>query len=409
MPLPSVGPNKRPAPITSSAFAFSLGTPKQKRPKANGKITPSSVNPPPPPSPNSQQKARNESGQRDAATLQTPFRRQNEHHGTSSKETSAYKARATTPSINPNRDLTSNVRQYLSPASLKVARRTAGGSSKLQPMSLHTPSRRSHEQESASKPKSLRRVTEQLDQLPLKKEESTEAKVALQATRLSGKVTEDLAARKRTILVDDEQETGVSPNGKKITKWSGKGHTPSSLQLANLLSSSKASTHLFYTSMQNILNPSHRGPRRSRSRHEGDMDAITPIQHIRRAAPIRLKPLSCIPGPTHHCALFWCKVLKWSSSELTQFHGQGEKVLVVLQPFTADAPRMGVDPQLMMARMKDDNNTKNWLVGIWLCSEIPLPIYGQDTEEGRGMLAGAASKSNFCAVFGTRYLIAEDD
>lgn len=223
MPLPSVGPNKRPAPITSSAFAFSLGTPKQKRPKANGKITPSSVNPPPPPSPNSQQKARNESGERDAATLQTPFRRQNEHHGTSSKETSAYKARATTPSINPNRDLTSNVRQYLSPAPLKVARRTAGGSSKLQPMSLHTPSRRSHEQESASKPKSLRRVTEQLDQLPLKKEESTEAKVALQATRLSGKVTEDLAARKRTILVDDEQETGVSPNGKKITKWSGKG------------------------------------------------------------------------------------------------------------------------------------------------------------------------------------------
>lgn len=223
MPLPSVGPNKRPAPITSSAFAFSLGTPKQKRPKANGKITPSSVNPPPPPSPNSQQKARNESGQRHAATLQTPFRRQNEHHGTSSKETSAYKARATTPSINPNGDLTSNVRQYLSPAPLKVARRTAGGSSKLQPMSLHTPSRRSHEQESASKPKSLRRVTEQLDQLPLKKEESTEAKVALQATRLSGKVTEDLAARKRTILVDDEQETGVSPNGKKITKWSGKG------------------------------------------------------------------------------------------------------------------------------------------------------------------------------------------
>lgn len=63
----------------------------------------------------------------------------------------------------------------------------------------------------------------------------------------------------------------------------------------------------------------------------------------------------------------------------------------------------------MMARMKDDNNTKNWLVGIWSSSEIPLPIYGQDTEEGRGMLAGAASKSNLCAVFGTRYLIAEDD
>ncbi|KIR40042.1 hypothetical protein I307_04858 [Cryptococcus deuterogattii 99/473] len=408
MPLPSVGPNKRPAPITSSAFAFSLGTPKQKRPKASGKTTSSSVNPPPPPSPNSQQKARNENGQRDA-TLQTPFRRQYEQHGTSSKETSASKARATTPSINSNDDLTSDVRQYLSPAPLKVPRRTAGGSSKLQPLSLHTPSRRSQEQESVSKPKSLRRVTEQLDQLPLKKEESTEAKVALQATRLSGKVTEDLAARKRTILVDDEQEIGVSPNGKKITKWSGKGHTPSSLQLANLLSSSKASTHLFYTSMQNILNPSHRGPRRSRSKYDGDMDAITPIQHIRRAAPIRLKPLSCIPGPTHHCSLFWCKVLKWSSSELTQVRGQGEKVLLVLQPFTADAPRMGVDPQLMMTRMKDDNNTKNWLVGIWLCSEIQLPIYGQDMEEGRGVLADAASGSNLCAVFGTRYLIAEDD
>lgn len=222
MPLPSVGPNKRPAPITSSAFAFSLGTPKQKRPKASGETTSSSVNPPPPPSPNSQQKARNENGQRDA-TLQTPFRRQYEQHGTSSKETSASKARATTPSINSNDDLTSDVRQYLSPAPLKVPRRTAGGSSKLQPLSLHTPSRRSQEQESVSKPKSLRRVTEQLDQLPLKKEESTEAKVALQATRLSGKVTEDLAARKRTILVDDEQEIGVSPNGKKITKWSGKG------------------------------------------------------------------------------------------------------------------------------------------------------------------------------------------
>lgn len=223
MPLPSVGPNKRPAPITSSAFAFSLGTPKQKRPKASGEITPSSVKPPPPSSPNSQQKARNENGQRDA-TLQTPFRRPNEQHGTSSRETSASKARATTPSIHPNDDRTSNVRQYLSPAPLKVARRTtAGGSSKLQPLSLHTPSRRSQEQESVSKPKSLRRVTEQLDQLPLKKEESTEAKVALQATRLSGKVTEDLVARKRTILVDDEQEIGVSPNGKKITKWSGKG------------------------------------------------------------------------------------------------------------------------------------------------------------------------------------------
>lgn len=161
--------------------------------------------------------------------------------------------------------------------------------------------------------------------------------------------------------------------------------------------------------MQNILNPSHRGPRRSRSKYDGDMDAITPIQHIRRAAPIRLKPLSCIPGPTHHCSLFWCKVLKWSSSELTQVRGQGEKVLLVLQPFTADAPRMGVDPQLMMTRMKDDNNTKNWLVGIWLCSEIQLPIYGQDMEEGRGVLADAASESNLCAVFGTRYLIAEDD
>lgn len=139
------------------------------------------------------------------------------------------------------------------------------------------------------------------------------------------------------------------------------------------------------------------------------MDITTPLQHIQRAAPIRLKPLSCIPGPTHHCEIFWCKVLKWSSSELIQARDQGEKVLLVLQPFTADAPRMGVDPKLVAARMKDDNNIKNWLVGIWSCSEIQLPAYEHVMEEGRGVLADSAGEGNLWAVFGTRYLIAEDD
>lgn len=220
MPPPGVGPNKRPAPITSSAFAFSLGTPTQKRSKASGQITPSSVNLLPLPSPNSQQKARSESSD---TTIHTPFRRQNGQHGTSSKETSASKARTAAPFINSTDHPPSNMRHYFSPAPLEVARRTAGSSSKLQPVSLHTPSRRSQGQESASKPKSFRRVTDRLDQLPSKKEESTETKVALQATRLSGKATVDLAARKKAILIEDEEEIGVSPNGKKITKWSGKG------------------------------------------------------------------------------------------------------------------------------------------------------------------------------------------
>lgn len=162
--------------------------------------------------------------------------------------------------------------------------------------------------------------------------------------------------------------------------------------------------------MQNILNPSRRGPGRNRPpRYEGGMDITTPLQHIQRAAPIRLKPLSCIPGPTHHCEIFWCKVLKWSSSEMIQARDQGEKVLLVLQPFTADAPRMGVDPKLVAARMKDDNNIKNWLVGIWSCSEIQLPAYEHVMEEGRGVLADSAGEGNLWAVFGTRYLIAEDD
>ncbi|OXG75068.1 hypothetical protein C345_06877 [Cryptococcus neoformans A2-102-5] len=406
MPPPGVGPNKRPAPITSSAFAFSLGTPTQKRSKASGQITPSSVNLLPLPSPNSQQKARSESSD---ATIHTPFRRQNGQHGTSSKETSASKARTAAPFINSTDHPPSNMRHYFSPAPLEVARRTAGSSSKLQPVSLHTPSRRSQGQESASKPKSFRRVTDRLDQLPSKKEESTETKVALQATRLSGKATVDLAVRKKAILIEDEEEIGVSPNGKKITKWSGKGYTPSSVRLANLLSSSKASTHLFYTSMQNILNPSRRGPGRSRPRYEGDMDTTTPLQHIRRAAPIHLKPLSCILGPTHHCAIFWCRVLKWSPSESTRVRDQAEKVLLILQPFTADAPRMGVDPNLITARMNDDNNTKNWLVGIWLCSEIQLPAYEHVMGEGREVPADTADQSNIRAIFGTRYLIAEDD
>ena len=220
MPPPGVGPNKRPAPITSSAFAFTLGTPKQKRPKASEQITSLPVNPPPPPSPNSQQKARSESSD---VTIQTPFRRRNEQCGTSSKETSGSKARTASPFINPTDHPISNMRQHFSPAPLEVARRTAGGSSKLQPVSLHTPSRKSQEPESASKPKSFRRVPDRLDQLPAKREESAGTKVALQATRLSGKATVDLAARKRTILAEDEGEIGVSPNGKKITKWNGKG------------------------------------------------------------------------------------------------------------------------------------------------------------------------------------------
>lgn len=186
-------------------------------------------------------------------------------------------------------------------------------------------------------------------------------------------------------------------------------YTPSSVRLANLLSSSKASAHLFYTSMQNILNPSRRGPGRSRPRYEGDMDTTTPLQHIRRAAPIHLKPLSCILGPTHHCAIFWCRVLKWPPSESTGVRDQAEKVLLILQPFTADAPRMGVDPKLITARMNDDNNTKNWLVGIWLCSEIQLPAYEHVMGEGREVPADTADQSNIRAIFGTRYLIAEDD
>ncbi|WVF67046.1 hypothetical protein IAT40_001789 [Kwoniella sp. CBS 6097] len=254
---------------------------------------------------------------------------------------------------------------------------------------------------------------------------NNKARLALNETLLSERTADDLFSstkRKAAMLVEEDEGIGVSPRGKRIAKWTGKGLPPPSVHLSNLLSSSNASLHLFYTSLQHTLYPSHRD--RDRSRHirarqhgassvsASDKGMTSPtlvspsiptaFQHIQSAAPIRLRinVEQGLRGPTHHCTMFWCEVLKWHNNIEGQVDDGKErthskqllhdalhptKVLVIFQILPHECPKLGVDPRLLASRMNDGRggrslgdgegrSSKKWQVGIWQSSEIVIPF-----------------------------------
>ncbi|OCF43423.1 hypothetical protein I317_02723 [Kwoniella heveanensis CBS 569] len=286
----------------------------------------------------------------------------------------------------------------------------------------------------------INEVTPKHEVTPEEKKHGSKARLALNETLLSDRTADDLftaSKRKAAMLVEEDEGIGVSPRGKKIAKWAGKGPPPPSVHLSNLLSSSHASLHLFYTSLQQTLYPSHRDRDRDRkrgfasARQYGMSDASstainarstapssglssvsaavpTAFQHIQSAAPIRLRISAGqgIGGPTHQCTIFWCDVLKWHYNDLTGDSKSRQRdayvvaedssarsprrVLVVFQILPHQCPKLGVDPRLLALRMSDTiggarrrnsdgsgidgASGKKWQVGIWQSSEIVLPV-----------------------------------
>ncbi|WVQ83487.1 hypothetical protein IAT38_005628 [Cryptococcus sp. DSM 104549] len=233
---------------------------------------------------------------------------------------------------------------------------------------------------------------------------------------------------------DEERDVGVSPGGKRIGKWGGKGPPPPSLQLASLLSSQKASLHLFYTSLQRTLLPathalSHTNPQHPAAPHQMPRPhhlkdkaqaSPTPLEHIRAAATVRLRPLEVVRGPTHNGVAFWCEVLSglpqregYASATVSEDgrggeDGNGDKVMLVCQPLLGDCPRLGVDLRALEGRLEEvsgeggGDGSGGWEVGVWAWSEVELPpIPNSHSSAGSGVGLGVT------ALLATRYVIAQ--
>ncbi|WVN87252.1 uncharacterized protein L203_102429 [Cryptococcus depauperatus CBS 7841] len=290
-------------------------------------------------------------------------------------------------------------------------RKMRSSSSKFRPISLHTPNCAQNDLTSLKKTKALVRLTNAYGQTTPKREEASESErkmVALRDTRLSDKVAEKLMLNMRTEIASEDGEIGVSPQGKKIIKWNGRGSLPLSLQLSNLLSSSKTSLLLFYTSMQHALYPSNQGL--DRHGHDAGPRTSNLLNHITQAASIRLRLLSPVKGPTHQPLMFWCQSLKWSYDEPTQKDGQGETVLVALQLALGDCPRLGIDPNVIRVKMENgQNRNSRWILGVWAWNEVSLPLWNPHGEpEAPAASSCCATESNIQTLLVTRYLIAED-
>ncbi|RXK35691.1 hypothetical protein M231_07064 [Tremella mesenterica] len=209
---------------------------------------------------------------------------------------------------------------------------------------------------------------------------------------------------------EDEEDVGVSPRGRRVVKWSGKGPPPVSIQLSNLLSSSSSSIQLFYTSFHAKLRPLRTRP------------SPTPKSLIHTAPLIlSIHPHSTVPGPTHYSTLVRCAIQRsprgmkimdhspikdhWQNAipqkkdpndvdqigeiRKSAFTGQLENlkedkgehegsnteeeevekmVLVLFQTLPSGCSHLGVDPRVLKEQQK------NWLVGIWAWTEVLISL-----------------------------------
>ncbi|ODN76987.1 hypothetical protein L202_05548 [Cryptococcus amylolentus CBS 6039] len=224
---------------------------------------------------------------------------------------------------------------------------------------------------------------------PLEDERKTSL-VRLGETRLSDKVTEDMMMSKKVVVAEEDEGVGVSPRGRRVTNWPSARTMPSSVQLANLLSSAKASQNLFHTSLQNALFPASRLSGRKRPHDDSQSSHLTAELFIHRSAATILYPVEAI-GQVHGTIFFWCDI--HPQFPLTEERSEPKRVLAVLQRWAWDGPRLGVDPQVMHSRMLEGTG-KRWMVGVWAVNPIDMP-----------MSVDISGK----ALMVTRYLIAEQD
>ncbi|WWC87592.1 uncharacterized protein L201_002482 [Kwoniella dendrophila CBS 6074] len=354
------GTQKRAAPITASAFSFTLNTPKNKKSNATNldNTTPlSSVHP----------------------SNQTPSKVKREYTTPQAPRLTAEKA---IPEPNQRNQDVKGEYEPLQPISnpSETPRRAL---SFLKPLNAFaTPLKQEPKtgDPGPSSSRTLRRLNERIgDVTPLKEREQdaeipTRPRFALHETLLSDKTAESLLTRKRAALLEEDEGLGVSPRGKRIAKWSGNSAPPPSVHLANLLSSSNSSLHLFYTSMQHLLYPSQHGttplPRYRQPKNEvsgNTLPSISPFQHIQASAKIQLKIVKSIEGPTHSSSLFWCQAVKWNDKTLPD-----QWLPVVFQPLPNECPKLGIDPRLLAMKMNDQGE-KEWYAGIWAWSEVEMP------------------------------------
>ncbi|ODN87086.1 hypothetical protein L198_07088 [Cryptococcus wingfieldii CBS 7118] len=291
---------------------------------------------------------------------------------------------------------TASIRQpprFLSP-SIPRGNRPTLGSSSLVPLSLRAlPAAQPYNSRSGTKGKDFTPVTAPFERVikrePLEDEKKMSL-VRLGETRLSDKMTEDIIMRKKVVVAEEDEGVGVSPRGKRVTNWPSARAMPSSVQLANLLSSAKASQTLFYTSLQNALFPASRLAGRKRPDDDFQSSHLTAGQYIHQSAATILYPVEAI-GQVHGTLFFWCDIHPQFSP--TQERPEPKRVLAVLQPWAWDGPRLGVDPQLMRSRMLEGTG-KRWLVGVWAANPIDMTMSGDIS--GKALMV-------------TRYLIAEQD
>ncbi|WVQ62882.1 uncharacterized protein L199_001031 [Kwoniella botswanensis] len=391
------GPPKRAAPISASAFAFSFSTPKNKKPKVNhtNTITPLSSIPNPTQTPSNVKK--------EWSTPRPPTFTARQVSHTSIK------------ALNVEQDEHQLLNGIPKPFETPLR-----GASTYKPLTAFT-TPLTHQPKlgdpgPSSSSKVLRPLHERIgDVTPVKgkeKESEFESKprFALHETLLSGKTAGDILIKKKLTLKDEDEGLGVSPRGKRIAKWSGNGPPPPSVNLANLLSSSNASLHLFYTSMQHLLYPSQRGNTSLvRSRQTtSDNTNLTPLQHIENSASIRLKIVDPVQGPTHHSTMFWCEPIKWHNGSIPTRH-----IPVIFQPLPHECPKLGVDPRLLAMKMKDEAG-KQWQAGVWAWAEVDLPLgvekfrKGGDDQEGNDKEGEEdETMKPLSALIVSRYLIVE--
>ncbi|KAK8861267.1 hypothetical protein IAR55_002086 [Kwoniella newhampshirensis] len=387
-------PSKRSAPISASAFSFSLNTPEAKKPRPISTATPLSSN---------------LSFQH---VGQTPTRVKAEP-STPTSLSRLMQDRACESTIPLREHAAIKEEEDLKPVIIPPSQATATPRrlvSVFQPLNnLHTPLNRQNRlgDPGPSTSKALRRINDGFSQITPRPEVDGEIdqkpRIALNDVRPSERLPEDLFAKKRSTLLDENEGVGVSPRGKRSMKWTGQGAPPPSVQLANLLSSANSSLHLFYTSTQHILYPSHRPTLTpARSNQTKARGSASALKHIENSALLRLRILSHVPGSTHHPTLFWCEALKWSFSETPP-----GRVLVIFQPVPSECPRMGLDPRLLAVRGNDRMGRK-WQVGLWSWSEVEIPsIMTEAKHDGQEEAQRDESIKCSRALLATRYLIAE--
>ncbi|WRT65373.1 uncharacterized protein IL334_002316 [Kwoniella shivajii] len=384
----SCGPTKRVAPISATAYAFSLSTPKNKKTKLSD-VNTSTYN-----------------------TLQTPTRVKREF--TTPQPPSFHTPGPLKPSLQPLADdktETEEEKPLQAISSIETPRRPSTVYKPLGSYSSPIVQQLKSGDPGPSTSKTLRRLNERVGQVftPGKgpqDETDLKPRFALHETLLSEKTADDLFSKKRAALLEEDEGLGVSPRGKRISKWTSKGAPPPSVQLANIISSSNASLHLFYTSMQHLLYPAQKVnaslPRSSRSNIHSKVNKLSPFDHIEQSATIRLRISQVVQGPTQHSSMFWCEPIKWRSpSEIP------DKVLILLQPLPNGCSKLGIDPYLLAMKVEDDRQ-KKWHVGVWAWSEVKLPVneMSLQSEEKNGEMEveGDQPRSAFIV---TRYLIAE--